>query len=126
MLARYHPKAKIWLSLQGFSGDRVEFVYHYLDEEKPDWFGGIVCGPSSPIDPVDPQAARPRYPIRHYPDITHNVRCQYPIPWWDPALAFTLGREAINPRPLQYAEIHNCSRPTPRASCRTPTASTTT
>ena len=39
------------------------------------------------------------------------MRCEYPIPWWDPALAFTLGREAINPRPVQFAEIHNALAP---------------
>ncbi|MFO0958147.1 MAG: hypothetical protein U0800_12090 [Isosphaeraceae bacterium] len=29
------------------------------------------------------------------------------MPWLDPAIGFTLGREAINPRLLQYAPIHN-------------------
>ena len=111
LLARHHPKAKIWLSLQGFSGDQTEYVYRFLDEEKPAWFGGIVCGPSSPSIPSTRKRLDPRYPIRSYPDITHNVRCQYPIPWWDTALAVTLGREAINPRPLQYAEIHNAFAP---------------
>jgi hypothetical protein len=111
VLARYHPKAKIWLSLQGFRGDRAEYVYRFLDAEKPVWFGGIVCGPSSPSIPSTRKRLDPRYPIRSYPDITHNVRCQYPIPWWDTALAVTLGRESINPRPVQYAEIHNASAP---------------
>ena len=111
VLARHHPKAKIWLSLQGFRGDRAEYVYRFLDEEKPVWFGGIVCGPSSPSIPSTRKRLDPRYPIRSYPDITHNVRCQYPIPWWDTALAVTLGRESINPRPVQYAEIHNASAP---------------
>ena len=111
LLARHHPKAKVWLSLQGFRGDRAEYVYRFLDEEKPAWFGGIVCGPSSPSIPSTRKRLDPRYPIRSYPDITHNVRCQYPIPWWDTALAVTLGREAINPRPVQYAEIHNASAP---------------
>jgi len=111
LLARHHPQGKIWLSLQGFRGDRAEYVYRYLDVEKPDWFGGIVCGPSSPPIPLTRRRLDPRYPIRHYPDITHNVRCQYPIPWWDPALACTLGREAVNPRPVQYAEIHNALAP---------------
>jgi len=111
VLARHHPKAKIWLSLQGFRGDRAEYVYRFLDEEKPVWFGGIVCGPSSPSIPSTRKRLDPRYPIRSYPDITHNVRCQYPIPWWDTALAVTLGREAINPRPVQYAEIHNAFAP---------------
>ena len=70
-----------------------------------------MCGPSSPSIPSTRKRLDPRYPIRSYPDITHNVRCQYPIPWWDTALAVTLGREAINPRPVQYAEIHNASAP---------------
>ena len=111
LLAKHHPKGKIWLSLQGFRADRAEYVYRYLDERKPDWFGGIVCGPSSPPIPSTRKRLDPRYPIRHYPDITHNVRCQYPIPWWDPALAMTLGREAINPRPVQFAEIHAALAP---------------
>ena len=36
LLARHHPKGKIWLSLQGIRGDRaVKYVYqHYLDQEK--------------------------------------------------------------------------------------------
>jgi hypothetical protein len=70
-----------------------------------------VCGPSSPSIPGTRKRLDPRYPIRSYPDITHNVRAQYPIAWWDSALAFTLGREAINPRPVQYAEIHNAFAP---------------
>ena len=111
LLARHHPKAKMWLSLQGFRGDRAEYVYQFLDAEKPAWFGGIVCGPSSPSIPSTRKRLDPRYPIRSYPDITHNVRCQYPIPWWDTALAVTLGREAINPRPVQFTAIHNALAP---------------
>ena len=97
--------------MQGFRDDRAEYVYRYLDERKPEWFGGIVCGPSSPPIPSTRRRLDPRYPIRHYPDITHNVRCQYPVPWWDPALAMTLGREAINPRPVQFEEIHRAFAP---------------
>ena len=25
-----------------------------------------------------------RYGVRSYPDITHTVRCQHPVPDWDP------------------------------------------
>ncbi len=110
-LLAHHPRAKVWLSLQGFRGERAEVVYRYLDEKRPDWFGGIVCGPSSPSIEATRRRLSPKYPIRHYPDITHNVRAQFPVPWWDPALAFTLGREAINPRPVQFAEIHNALAP---------------
>ncbi len=110
-LARHHPKAKVWLSLQGFNKSEADYVYKYLDEKQPDWFGGLVYGPSSPPLQASRRRLNAKYPIRHYPDITHNVRCQFPIPWWDPALAFTLGREAINPRPLQYQAIHNALAP---------------
>jgi hypothetical protein len=35
------------------------------------------------------------------------VRCQYEAVWWDPAFAFTLGRECANPRPLFFKTIQN-------------------
>ena len=46
-----------------------------------------------------------RYPIRSYPDITHSVDCQYPVPEWDIAYALTEGRETINPRPRDEAIV---------------------
>ena len=46
-----------------------------------------------------------RYPVRDYPDITHSLRCQYPVPDWDLAYALTEGREVINPRPDDMAAI---------------------
>ena len=46
-----------------------------------------------------------------YPDITHNKICQYQVPSWDQAFALTLGREAINPRPSEFAMIHNWFAP---------------
>ena len=50
-----------------------------------------------------------RYPIRHYPDITHSRQCQYPVPDWDLAYAVTEAREVINPRPLDEATIFRLS-----------------
>ena len=52
-----------------------------------------------------------KYRLRDYPDITHTVRSQYPVPWWDPAFNFTLGREPINPRPVFYAAVHDRTAP---------------
>jgi hypothetical protein len=46
-----------------------------------------------------------KYPIRFYPDITHSVECQYPVPDWDIAYALIEGREVINPRPRDQANI---------------------
>jgi hypothetical protein len=110
-LARHHPHARVWLSMQGFNAERVDWVYEYLDQHKPQWFGGIVHGPSSPDLKETRRRLAGQYAVRHYPDITHTVRCQYPVPWWDPAWAATLGREPINPRPLDEAIIHNYFAP---------------
>jgi hypothetical protein len=102
-----HRKAKVWLSLQGFSAENAEKAYRYLDEREPEWFGGIVAGPSSPPIPETRHRLAARYKLRLYPDITHNKISQYEVPDWDQAYALTLGREAINPRPFEYAAIHN-------------------
>jgi hypothetical protein len=110
-LAKPHPRAKIWLSLQWFDEKGIDEVYAWIEREQPAWLGGLVAGPSSP--PLDRTRARlPRhYRLRDYPDITHTVRSQYPVPWWDPAFNFTLGREPINPRPVFYAAVHERTAP---------------
>jgi len=106
-----HPDARVWVSLQGFNRAHIAETFAYLEDESPDWLGGLVAGPSSPPIPFTRNALPPKYKYRLYPDITHNKLCQYPVPWWDQALALTLGREAINPRPAQYAYIHNWFAP---------------
>jgi len=106
-LIAIHPDTKIWLSLQRLSQRDVEYIFEYIQTKKPSWMGGLVAGPSSPPIPVIRNALPEEYQFRLYPDITHNKLCQYVVPWWDTAYALTLGREAINPRPREYAEIHN-------------------
>jgi hypothetical protein len=102
-----HPKAKIWMSMQMFSKAQQEYVYKYLERESPQWFGGLVGGPSSaPLAELRTRLGK-QYMVRDYPDITHNKLSQYEVPEWDPAYARTLGREAINPRPAEYTAIHN-------------------
>ena len=110
-LMAIHPKARIWFSVQGFTEKQVKWVFDYLRRESPTWLGGLAGGPSSPPLPALRAALPPQYPLRRYPDLTHNKLCQFPIAWWDPALAMTLGREAINPRPVQFAAIHNWFAP---------------
>lgn len=106
-LTPVHPKAKVWVSLQGFNAEKAEYVYLWLDREKPEWFGGIVAGPQSPSIPASRRRLRADVKLRLYPDITHNKISQYEVPQLDQAIALTLGREAINPRPVEYAAIHN-------------------
>jgi len=111
ILSKYHPEGKIWMSTQGFGGKKLDYVVKYLEEKEPAWLGGIVAGPQT-IDPPALRARIPkRYPLRDYPDLTHTVRCQYPVPWWDPAFNFTLGRECCNPRPLFYTLVHRQMAP---------------
>ncbi len=110
-LAKYHPKGGVWISFQGFSDPWVDECYAYLDTHKPKWLAGVVAGPSAPTMP-ETRARLPRqYRLRHYPDITHTLLCEYPVPWWDPAYALTLGREPVNPRPTFYQRIFEWSIP---------------
>lgn len=99
-LAQHHPNARIWMSVQGFSLRQIDYVYDWIRANRPKWLGGLVAGPSSPTIQSMRRQLAPEYGLRDYPDITHTVRCQNPVPWWDPAFAATLGRECINVRPL--------------------------
>jgi hypothetical protein len=107
-LRRVHPRAGLWLSPQGFSRERMDTFYRFLREQQPDWLTGVVYGPwiRDRMERVR-ELVPARYKLRRYPDITHCVRCQYPVPEWDMAYALTLNREPINPRPMAQAHIHN-------------------
>jgi hypothetical protein len=111
LLRASHPAAKIWLSLQWFSKAQVDSIYRYTDEQKPAWLGGLVAGPSSPPIPETRRRLPSQYKLRSYPDLTHNKLCQYQVPAWDQSFALTLGREAVNPRPAEFALIHNRTAP---------------
>ncbi len=106
-LHKYHPEAGLWVSMQGFEREKVEYFFKYLEENDPDWLRGLVYGPGSPPIDIERKHLDEKYMHRSYPDITHTVRCQYPVKRWDQAFALTLGRECTNPQPLYYAEIHN-------------------
>ena len=105
-LYRYHPLAGIWISLQGFSAEQIDYFYTYLDQHQPDWLRGVISGPSSPPTAETRHRLPAKYKHRQYPDITHNVRCEFPVFNWDQAYMLTIGREGINPRPSHFAKIH--------------------
>jgi hypothetical protein len=111
-LRRSHPKAQMWVSPQSFSQPWLEEFLAILNHDQPAWLSGVVFGPQVRIGLPQLRAAVPaKYPIRHYPDITHSRRCEYPVPDWDRAFAFTSGREGINPRPLDEAAIFHLCQP---------------
>ncbi|CAG5018811.1 hypothetical protein DYBT9275_06076 [Dyadobacter sp. CECT 9275] len=105
-LVKYHPNAKVWISLQGFSVEQIDYFYHYLETEKPTWLQGVVSGPGSPSMAETRYRLPKNYQHREYPDITHSVRCEFPVEKFDQAYALTLGRESVNPRPYAFAKIH--------------------
>ena len=75
-------------------------------QAEPAWLAGVVFGPQVRVSLPELRKALPaKYPIRDYPDITHSLRCQYPVPDWDVAYSLTEGREVINPRPRDEAAI---------------------
>jgi hypothetical protein len=113
VLHKYHPEAKIWVSPQVFKPSASWYSDFYRNvNRKYDWFGGLVYGPwiRTPLPEVK-KLIDPSIPIRLYPDITHSLSCQYPVPDWDLAFAMTLGRECINPRPLDEKYIQNLYAP---------------
>ncbi|MBQ6264843.1 MAG: hypothetical protein IJK60_05280 [Clostridia bacterium] len=76
---------------------------------------GIIMGPNHafPLD-VLREKVPAHLPIRFYPDITHNLRCEYPVHFekddWHYALCAGLSRECTNPRPLEYARLHSLTK----------------
>jgi len=110
-LHTYHPKAQMWMSPQGFTKEWMDEFYGILKTE-PRWLSGVVFGPQVRDSlPVLRANVPQRYPIRHYPDITHSLRSQYPVQDWDIAHALTSQREQINPRPMDEAVIFRATLP---------------
>jgi len=104
-LHKYHPKARMWLSPQGFSKEWRDEFWALLDKN-PAWLTGLVFGPQVYGSLEEFRALTPkRYPIRFYPDITHSIHAEFPVPDWDMAYAATEGRETINPRPIDETAI---------------------
>lgn len=110
-LRQGHPDLQMWMSPQSF--DAAEFdEFLALIREEPEWLTGIVHGPQVRVDLPELRELVPaRYPIRDYPDVTHNRHCQFPVDDWDLALALTEGRESINPRPREMARLARRSVP---------------
>ncbi|MFO1094290.1 MAG: hypothetical protein U0992_13440 [Planctomycetaceae bacterium] len=106
-LKKFHPKAQMWMSPQSFSNEWMDIFIKDLQRDQPDWLAGIVFGPQvwMPL-PKLRELVPAKYPIRDYPDITHSRHSQYPVPDWDLAYALTIGREGVNPRPVDEANIY--------------------
>ena len=115
-IKKIHPDMKVYPSAQAphsIPGWGDSFISEM--KKLPDSIDGVITGPNCAMPLHELRKRLPmKYPIRLYPDITHNVRCEYPVHFdrddWHYALASTLSREAINPRPTEYRTIHRLTR----------------
>jgi len=112
VLHQSHPNAGMWVSPQGFTQVWFDDWVRIMQEERPEWLTGVVYAPQTRVTIEEFRKLVPEnYPIRNYPDITHSLRCQYPVQEWDCAFALTAGREPINPRPKDQVAIFNYVQP---------------
>jgi len=112
VLRSIHPAAGLWVSNQGFDTEQNQCFFEYLQQEKPRWLTGVVYGPWTRMRIEEERLhVPPQFQIRFYPDITHALRCQYPLAQWDRAFALTHGREPICPRPTDMVTIFTRSLP---------------
>lgn len=115
-LKKVRPNAQTWPSAQQpHSQPDWGEVFIAEMEKLPDEIDGIITGPNHAFDLETLRRRLPsKYPIRLYPDITHNVRCEYPVHFdrddWHFALTTGLSRECTNPRPREYRHIHRLTR----------------
>ncbi len=116
-LKKYHPDTKIWISAQS-PHDSPDWGDAFIREveKEPDFLCGVIQGPNRAMELEDLRRRVPaRYPIRLYPDITHNVRCEYPVHFpaddWHYAWKAALSRESVDPRPKEMRRIHRMTRP---------------
>ena len=115
-LRKIYPSVQLWPSAQA-PGDIRDWGERFISKmnELPDEIDGIIYGPNHAM-PLDELRRRlpARYPLRFYPDITHNVRCEYPVHFyrddWHYAFAATLSRESVNPRPCELQLLHRVTR----------------
>ena len=112
VLKQRHPGAKLWVSAQqphnqpAWGKDFIEAI-----RALPPEIDGVVMGPNHAFPLPELREKVPAaLPIRFYPDITHNVRCEYPVHYmtdnWHFAFSTGLGRECTNPRALEFAALH--------------------
>jgi hypothetical protein len=116
-LMKTHPDAKLWVSAQA-PRNIENWGDDFIMEINSGRYNvdGVITGPNHAFTIEDlRQRLDKKYPIRFYPDITHNLRCEHPVHFdrddWSYSLAAANGRESINPRPNEYKYLHRLNSP---------------
>ena len=117
ILKKHHPEAKMQPSAQAPHQyrDWGEVLVNELSS-LPDEIDAVIMGPNHAFPIHELRKRIPdKYPLRFYPDITHNLRCEYPVNFleddWHFAYAATLSRESVNPRPVELRTLHRIFSP---------------
>ncbi len=117
LLKKIHPEAQMHPSAQAPHKYRDWGDAFIREMEKmPSEIDTVIMGPNHAFPMHELRKKVPdAYPIRFYPDITHNLRCEYPVNFleddWHFALASTLSRESVNPRPTELRTLHRIFAP---------------
>jgi hypothetical protein len=57
---------------------------------RPTWLTGVIYGPHTRLSVEDVRKRVPSsLPLRHYPDMCHQIKAQFPAQNWSHAFAFT-------------------------------------
>lgn len=111
VLVKSHPDCQMWPSAQApHSIENWGEKFAEKMKELPEEIDGVIYGPNHAFSLEElREKIDDRYPLRNYPDLTHNVRCEYPVHYrsqdWDFALCSCLSRESTNPRPVEYSTL---------------------
>lgn len=115
-LQKEFPDIELWPSAQA-PHQYADWGKRFIKEmaKMPEEIDGLIYGPNHPFTLDEMRRfVDVKYPIRYYPDICHNLRCEIPVHFdrddWHYAYAATLSREAINPRPSEYRLIHRLTK----------------
>lgn len=112
------PDVQMWPSAQmprGIPGWGDMFV-EKINATEDGVITGVIQGPNRAMEVYElRRRIDSRFPLRFYPDITHNLRCeysvQYPSEAWHYSLQAVNSRESVNPRPQEYKRIHSIKSP---------------
>jgi len=119
-LRRVHPEAGVWVSAQELStAGMAAFWRNVTQATTAGQLAGVVYGPHTRVplwEFVASATAAGGTPVRMYPDITHTLSDQFPLPMWHRAWSLTHGRQTVSPLPAWSAGIISL-----RANGSTPT-----
>ncbi len=117
ILIKHPPAAKLWVSAQA-PHNAPDWGESFLKAlaAAPKVFAGVITGPNRAFNIDTLRQRLPKeLPIRFYPDITHNLRCEHPVHFekddWHYAFAACLSRESVNPRPTEYRRLFETVAP---------------